>query len=254
MAVYFAAEEIDKLNDGHEEVHRKFGELRDRYIVRMYKSGRGREYGVHGFGRRLGVLVRAIDQVYAILPPDREDIPERDEVIDATIAIQSFVLNTFGCLDNLAWIWVHEKDIREKDGTELDRKKVGLGSKRLRETYTDDFRAYLDGYHQWFEHLKDLRDSLAHRIPLYVPPFIIRPENVDVYNGLEHQSGEALRRRDFREYDRLQSEQKNLGLFRPWMTHSQLESAPRVVFHPQLLADFNTVDEVGRMMLDQLAR
>ncbi len=50
------------------------------------------------------MLVRAIDQVYEVLPPEKEYIPEHNEVMGATIAIQSFVLNTFGCLDNLAWI------------------------------------------------------------------------------------------------------------------------------------------------------
>ncbi len=166
-------------------------------------------------GRRLGTLVRAIEQVYEILPPEREDIPERGEVVDATIAIQSFVLNTFGCLDNLAWIWVYEKDIKGKDGNELDPKRVGLGSKEVRISFTDEFRAYLDSRQKWFENLKNFRDSLAHRIPLYIPPYIVTPANVDEYNRLEQASGEALQRADFEEYDRLQSEQKKLGLFRP---------------------------------------
>jgi len=192
--------------------------------------------------------------VYEILPPEREDIPERDEVVDATIAIQSFVLNTFGCLDNLAWILVYEKDIKGKDGNELDPKRVGLGSKEVRISFTDEFRAYLDSRQKWFENLKNFRDSLAHRIPLYIPPYIVTPANVDEYNRLEQASGEALQRADFEEYDRLQSEQKKLGLFRPWMTHSQFEKAPSVVFHSQLVADYVTIDEFGRTMLEELDR
>jgi len=56
------------------------------------------------------------------------------------------------------------------------------------------------------------------------------------------------------EYDRLQLEQKKLGRFRPWMTHSQFEKAPSIVFHPQMLADYATVDEFGRTMLEELDR
>jgi hypothetical protein len=122
MACYFSAEQVAKLHQGHEDVHRQFAELRERYISRKYKSDRAREYALHGFGRRLGTLVRAIDQVYEILPPDREDIPGRDELVDATIAIQSFVLNAFGCLDNLAWIWVYEQGIKGKDGKEVAKR------------------------------------------------------------------------------------------------------------------------------------
>jgi hypothetical protein len=77
---------------------------------------------------------------------------------------------------------------------------------------------------------------------------------VDEYNRLELASGEAVRRADFEEYDRLQSEQQRLGVFRPWMTHSQYEQAPSVIFHSQLLADYVTIDEFGRTMLEELDR
>jgi hypothetical protein len=77
---------------------------------------------------------------------------------------------------------------------------------------------------------------------------------VDEYNALERLSNEALQRMDLDEYDRLQAEQLKLGRFRPWMTHSFEEGAPHVVFHYQLLADYNTVDEFGRKMLQELDR
>ena len=192
--------------------------------------------------------------MYEILPPQREDIPERDEVVDATIAIQSFVLNTFGCLDNLAWIWVYEKGVKGKNGNKLDPRKVGLGNKQVGSSLTDEFRTYLNSRQEWFDNLKNFRDSLAHRIPLYIPPHIVTPETVDEYNRLEQASGGALQRANFNEFERLQSEQKKLGLFCPWMTHSRYEKAPSVVFHPQLVADYVTIDEFGRTMLEELDR
>ena len=102
--------------------------------------------------------------------------------------------------------------------------------------------------------MKDFRDALAHRIPLYIPPFIVTPDVLDEYNRLERASGDAMRARKFAEYDRLQEEQKKLGRFRPWIIHSRTENAHSIAFHPQLLADFNTVDEFGRKMLEELAR
>jgi hypothetical protein len=254
MAGYFSAESLAKLNQGREDAHRQFAELRERYLVREYKSDRAREYGTHGFGRRLGTLVRAIDQVFMILPPERDDIPERDEVVDATIAIQSFLLNTFGCLDNLAWIWVHEKGVTGKDGSELDPRRVGLGNKEVRNSFSNEFRTYLDGRQEWFENLKDFRGSLAHRIPLYIPPYIVSLENMDEHNRLEKACGEAMKKADIQEYDRLRTEQEKLGRFRPWMTHSQFEQAASVVFHFQLLSDYATIDEFGWEMLEELDR
>jgi hypothetical protein len=254
MTAYFSAEKVAELNSGREQVHKQFADLRERYILRKYKSDRGREYALHGFSRRLGTLVRAIDQVYETLPPEREDIPERDEVVDATIAIQSFVLNTFGCLDNLAWIWVYEKGVKGKHGKELDRKSVGLGNVKVRSSFTDEFRAYIDSRQKWFETLKDFRDSLAHRIPLYIPPYVVTPATADEHKRLEQAAGEAMQRGDYKEYDRVRSVQTKLGLFRPWMTHSLYEEAPSIVFHPQLVADYVTIDEFGRTMLEELDR
>lgn len=66
------------------------------------KSERGREFACHGFSRRLGTMVRAVDLIFDKLPPKLDEIPAKDTVTEATIAIQSFVVNAFGCLDNLA--------------------------------------------------------------------------------------------------------------------------------------------------------
>ncbi|MDH2356561.1 hypothetical protein QCM80_38965 [Bradyrhizobium sp. SSUT112] len=234
----------------HADVHKKFSELRDKFYSRQYKTDRGREYATQGFGRRVDMLVRAIDRVFAILPPEREDIPKKDEVAEAQMAIQAFVMNAFGSLDNLAWIWVFEKDIKGKKGKELDRKLVGLGSEHVRASYTKDFSSFLDNRRKWFENLKDFRDSLAHRIPLYIPPFIIEEKDAAAYRELDDA---ALRTKDPVEYERLRGEQKKLGAFRPWMTHSIFEG-PSVVFHFQLLQDYLAVDEFGRQMIKQLDR
>ena len=102
MASFFSSDLVTELSQGRQEVHNQFVDLRGRYFSRKHKNDRSKEYATHGYGRRLGTLVRAIDQVFNILPPEREDLPDRDEVVDATIAIQSFVLNAFGCLDKFA--------------------------------------------------------------------------------------------------------------------------------------------------------
>lgn len=256
MVGYFNKEHIDKLYAGQKNMRRRHNDLREQLLTRIYKSERGREFAYHGFCRRLGTMARAVDLIYEQLPPELEDIPPRDTVVDATIAIQSFVMNAFGCLDNLAWIWVCEKPVL-KDGKELDPVKVGLGpkSKEVRASFSQEFVTYLESRQEWVDnHLKGFRDSLAHRIPLYIPPFIVTDETVDRYNELEKQSAQAMRNLDVKAYEELQATQKALGLWRPWMTHSVAEKSPSAVFHAQLIADYMTIDEFGRAMLDELAR
>jgi hypothetical protein len=251
MAGYFSAEALAELARLLRDVHTKFSQLREQYCLRQYKTDRAREYATQGFCRRLDLLIRTVDRVFTILPPEREDIPELSEVADAQMAIQTFVMNAFRSLDNLAWIWVFEKGIKGKKGKELGRKLVGLGSEHVRPSYTKDFSNFLDNRQKWFENLKDFRDSLAHRIPLYIPPYIIAEKDAEAYRLLDEA---ALRTDDPAEYDRLRGEQKNLGRFRPWMTHSVSEDAPSIVFHFQLLQDYVTIDEFGCQMLKELDR
>ena len=105
-----------------------------RFQARTYRTERGREYAFHGLGRRLNLLRAAIEQVFTVLPPESDAIPGEEENLSATITIQAFVLNVIGCLDNLAWIWVYERDVKASNGAELDRKSVGLWKREVHAT------------------------------------------------------------------------------------------------------------------------
>ena len=74
------------------------GTFRSAFASAHIKVDRGAEYAKHGFCRRLETLVRTIDQVYELLPPEQEEIPDRENVVDATIAIQAFTMSAAWCL------------------------------------------------------------------------------------------------------------------------------------------------------------
>jgi hypothetical protein len=187
-------------------------------------------------------MIRAIDYVFNTLPPEKEDIPDTDDTVAATILIQSFIINVQGCLDNLAWIWVYETNQKDRCGRDLDRRAVGLGEGYwlLQRSFSKPFRKYLKSRKKWFRHVMEFRDSLAHRIPLYVLPFIVSGPNVTEYNRLQR---EAFAATDYKTYLELKAKQEKLGAYRPWMTHSPTEGAPVAVFHQQMLQDFLTIDE-----------
>jgi hypothetical protein len=149
MARYFSEQRIAKLYAGYDEVERQFRDLRDRIHSRAYQTNRGAEFARHGLSRRLDTLVRAIDQVYELLPPEQDEIPSNDTVVRASMVIQAFVMNAFGCLENIAWVLVHEKDIKGKGGAELDPKEVGLGKKFVRKKLSKEFQALLTKHQGW---------------------------------------------------------------------------------------------------------
>ena len=147
-----------------------------------------------------------------------------------------------------------EKGVTKPDGTPLAIGTIGLGpkSERVRKTFSAEFQEYLKSRNDWFEFIGGFRHALAHRISLYIPPYVISPEQEAKYREYETSMVSAMRRNDFREYDRLSIEQMKLAKFRPWMQHSYEEKVAPIVFHPQLIADFKTIDEFGWKMLGEL--
>ena len=250
--MYFTVENLAHLADGHQAIVGKYQELSARYLTHTYVSERGKEFGQHGFVRRLKSLQCCINNVYALIPPELEEPPDNETRHNAELQIQSFVFNTFGAAENLAWIWVSEKNITKNDGTPLSDGSIGIRKEKVRASYAEGFRAHLLALEPWFNYLESFRHSLAHRIPLYIPPYIVTHANEPAYRELQDQIADAARRMDFAERDRLAVEQKQWTVFRPWMQHSFIETAQPIVFHCQMLADFNTIDELGRLLLDEL--
>jgi len=254
MANFFSADRVAQLLAEKEEIQRQFAELREAMCMRTYKTARGAEYAKHGFCRRLETLVRSIERVYELLPPDQQEIPSREFVVDAAIAIQAFVMNAFGCLDNIAWIWVFEKEIKNSDGSDLERLEVGLGKKKVKNKLTKEFQAYLDSRQQWLGNLINFRDALAHRVPLYIPPYVVPERNIPKYNELEKAKWEEPAKSDPVSYEKIKTEQLQLCQFVPGMMHSIFDQSPQIEFHSQLLIDYVTIDEYGRTLLQELDR
>ncbi len=256
FAMYYSEEALKQLAEGYVGLNSKLETLLERFILLEVKKPRALEFARQGFPRRIRLMVRCIVNVFDHIPPERVDLPSRAELSDATINIQSFVFNTFGAIDNLAWIWMHENGQKRKDGTPIPDTHIGLGPKNesVRGTLSEKFQTYLNTLDNWFEHLSGLRHALAHRIPLYIPPYVIETKDHAVYQELETKMADAAKKADFVEYDRLSVEQLKLGHFRPWIQHSFEENATPVIFHAQMLSDFNTVDELARMMLGEFDR
>lgn len=244
---YYKSHQLAELQEGYWTVNPAYERLLAEYLSLRLSNEAAYEYARHGFVRRLGILKRCIENVYAICPPKRSDKPARDECLDLAINLQSFMFNVFGCIDNLAWIWAKERDIRDKQGGPLRAQQIGLRPRytAVRKTFSVQFRDYLTSRDDWFCHLENYRHALAHRIPLYVVPYTLSPAELDEHNESERRKNEAHSKRNYELWLRLDTEQEALGTFTPLMIHSFLEGARPVAFHPQVLADWNTVVEMA---------
>jgi hypothetical protein len=251
----FDAAQLQDLHAGLAESLDATQALKERCVMHPFANEGARMHARHGLARRLGTLSRCVERVYDVLPPDLEDLPERDAVHEASTQIQAFVMNAFGACDNLAWLWVLERGVKQANGAQLAPRQVGLGERytRVRESLTPGLQNLLLQRTDWFKHLTDFRDALAHRIPLYIPPFMIDPDDGAEYEALDQAAAQSLMAGDLLAYEANVANRDALRHFKPLMTHTHQPPAKVIVFHVQLLADLSTVNDLGTRFLDELA-
>ncbi len=105
MPCYFDEKNLKYLNDEFAGLAYHQGELSDRIGRRIYRSDLGSEYANHGLLRRVKSLNHAIHFTFENIPPELEAPPTDYCLENAKMAAQSFYVNIFGAIDNIAWIW-----------------------------------------------------------------------------------------------------------------------------------------------------
>ena len=256
---FFTEEDVSRIQNLRSTIRGRYESLMIHYTQAPFAHPKARELADQGFSRRLQTLVRCVDNVFRIIPPTTTEIrPSADSRRDCAINLQAFISNVFGCMDNLALVWVHERGIRRPNGKEIGPLRIGLGAKSedVRNSLSEEFRTYLEGEGmvKWFTYLEGYRHALAHRVPLYVPGAKLNVAESKRYRALKKQIDEAAQRHDFDEHDRRNEEQDLLGTFVPVMKHSYEEDSPEVPFHEQILMDFLNIDELGKRMVKELKR
>jgi hypothetical protein len=254
MYLPITGENLANLTAEFAAMNGKFEALRERFILKEFTNARAKEYAAHGFTRRLATMVHCIKTVYRVVPPDTEGIPERDALLDATMAIQAFTFNIFGTIDNLAWVWVLESGLMKADGQPIPNTWVGLGEKNIavRASFPQQIQEQLQEMKPWLDYVEDYRHALAHRIPLYIPPYTIEQKDGDLYNELEAAAWDALKRRDYEAQEKYEAEQAALRKFSAIISHSLPEGSRPVAFHFQMLADFNTIEQLSTRIMDAI--
>jgi len=213
-------------------------------IGTILKNEKAKEYLLHGVARRLGIIERCVENIYSTFPLRREQLLDWDELKDVAINLHAFFVNIFGLLDNMAWVSMYERNRRKG----VNKKDVGLYKITTQEILSDEFKQYLNSNRmkKWHdEYLKNYRDALAHRIPLYVPPKSLTSEQQKQVANIEEKRSEAIKDRDFSLMDSLQKEEDNIGSPSPFFVHSLTETDNKVVsLHAQVITDFGTVEEI----------
>jgi hypothetical protein len=255
MAPFYSEETIRKFPYHVLDVRSKQQAITLSYLYRRYRTEEGRRFASHGYLRRLTMLAEAIEDIHELLPPAQEEVPDSRLTRLVATHLQAFYINVFGCLDNLAWVWVYENRITKHNGQPLHRSEVGLRSANVavRNSMPDALRQYLDSRENWIGKVTEVRDALAHRIPLYIPPHFVDPENAAEYTEIENKKVEVAVAGDLDKLDAMEKRQQALQYYRPVMVHSAAHGV-EIAFHAQTMNDFLTAHEMGEELLKHLSR
>ena len=247
---HFNDKELEDIFTAHSEIQHRYSEL----TVKIYlftgrlQNDRAIEFLSQGVSRRLGIVYRCLGNIFSIFPPNRIEILDRNGLLDVEINLHTFLINIYGIIESTGLALAYENDlIGDESDNKLPVKKINLFKRRFRRLLNPNLCAYLqrNTIIQWYnEYVKNYRDALAHRIPPYIPPAALNDEQARRYKLLEDEANRLRREGDFEQIEAIQTEQNSLGKANPLFVHSFSEEAKPLYLHPQLIADFRTVEEL----------
>lgn len=215
---------------------------------RNMKHPRAIEYMTNGVTRRLFIINRCVENIFRLFPPSRaERLPEEDR-LDLEISLHAFLINAYGIIENLALALAFENGLISNAKSERQSTySVGLFKDDFKKQLSPRLRIYLSTskIRTWYcEYAKNFRDALAHRIPPYVPPSGLNKRDQKRFKKLSESLG-ALSKQGYSErYSVIMDELVSLGKASPFYVHSFSEKARLVYLHPQVIADFMTLEEL----------
>lgn len=242
-------------------------------------------FAYYGLLRRIKTLERCVENIFNTRDFFDDTIPSDSDLSDILINLQCFVINLYGALENLAWIYaiyinfdgnVHNKSFFDKN-------------KKLLNTLPENIRTLFTKHSEWFSHIKKIRDLLVHQEPFYIPPYCIIDKYKDRFNVLENHKKEAEKKffdewfnmykvkdlsskiktidkikTKLHKYEKLEqcynktiltinNEQSNYMFFKPILAvNTNKEDFLSIQFYPQVLNDTKTLYEKIILLLSYI--
>lgn len=213
MLKYLSAEQTEKIHTEYLDVKSEFAALLMDLVLLAdaLSSEEAAKYCRHGLGRRAGHIRKCLERFHEIFEYEiaGEEITERMR-FEQEAFLYTFLIDISGGLDNLIKVVASEK------GFALRKAEISFNRIEGRKLLPDSAADKYFTYDKWFAYLKDFRDSLAHRITPYIPPYVVDQNGIKSYES--------------------------------FYTHD-FDTSPHIYFHPQIICDAKTFSEVVRLGL-----
>ena len=211
---------------------------------------------MHGLARRLRILHLGLAAIVAVAYPRRKKPLSDAKQLDVTLHLNSFYLHIRGCLDNLAWCLEHELQLF---GAGMQEEALAQKVNLFGPAFLEKLTAVAPGvalsvrqHAEWHLDLKGIRDSVAHRVPIYAVPAVLTQEEAERYRSVCQRAEEARRGGDPDLAARLFAELDGIGDYVPYFAHSPSATNSVRKVYPQVADDLSIVLELVESILGHL--
>ena len=179
-------------------------------------------YLTEGVIRRSAMLRYSFIEITDKFIEQKEGLDEF-EVVVLNIHLNSFYINIRGVLDNIAWIILYEFKLLGDcdDNNSSFRKNADLNNKTFKiklRKICPGFVKILDCYKKWIDDIKLFRDPIAHRIPIVIPPGVIKDKQK--YEKYLQEHDQLLKNGNFNDAFGLKLMEHKLADFEPYFVLS----------------------------------
>jgi hypothetical protein len=212
-------------------------------------SEQAKYYILYGAARRLGMMRVSYRGILRCIATDRTEPLAPDEAAAVERDLNIIYINVRGVLDNYAWCLYHQTTTDQT--RKLAPVQVGLFSKKfMADPNLANLKPKLSGFSAWHTDLKNRRDPAAHRIPLFVPPACLNPEEQERYAALDTQ---IFATKSEREREVLNAQQRKIGTFMPcFVHHPDNGRTPIYPTVPQDIANLIKIINLVHIILDEV--
>ncbi len=200
-------------------------------------------YMKYGAGRRFNMLFYAYRSITNIAHAERKNPLSQEECVVISQDINTIYTNLIGVLDNLAWCLLLENNLTEEN---LDKTNIGLFSKEFRILPLFKSVEAVKEYDDWYKEIRNRRDPVAHRIPLYVIPTVTRPDELDRYNRLYTEHLDLLAKSEVEAGENILNQMEKIGEFHAIFTHHPKKDP--IPIYPTVPTDMENLIKISNVV------
>ncbi len=207
---------------------------------------------LYGAARRTNLIFSAYQDIRSMVYEKRTQPLSPDQQVSLSQAINNTYIHLLGILDNFAWCLVHERQGKLADI--MHRNDVGLFSKKFRKQCVaySEIAAEIETHDTWHKDVKERRNPVAHRIPLYVPPALLTADQAEHYSAINNLFSQKLNDLALDEAGNTLGQLDFIGSFFPYFVHHPDE--PIISIYPTIPTDLSHLIRIWRTVSASLLR